>query len=106
MSLIVCRAERGSGMSVTPNGCPCSVPMSPCYSSTMVQVLHRPSDTSGGTAGLPVGTGDAEVHQAPRVIASWDGLDSGRQPASTGTGEYDLALGPLITALHAPAVSA
>jgi hypothetical protein len=40
------------------------------------------------------------------VIASWDGLDSGRQPASTGTGEYDLALGPLITALHAPAVSA
>ena len=46
MSLIVCRAERGSGMSVTPNGCPCSVPMSPCYSSTLVQVLHRPSDTS------------------------------------------------------------
>jgi hypothetical protein len=40
------------------------------------------------------------------VIASWDGLDAGWQPASTGPGEYDLALGPLITALHAPVVAA
>src|SRR3954453_11794362 len=46
MSLIVCRAERGSGASVTPSGCLWSVGMSPCYSSTLVQVLHRPSDTS------------------------------------------------------------
>ena len=53
-----------------------------------------------------LGPGTAEVHRAPRVIASWDGLDSGWQPASTGPGEYDLALGPLITALHAPVVAA
>ena len=60
----------------------------------------------GGAVGLPAGPGPAEVHRAPRVIASWDGLDAGWQPASTGPGEYDLALGPLITALHAPAVAA
>ena len=46
------------------------------------------------------------MHRAPRVIASWDGLDAGWQPASTGPGEYDLTLGPLITALHAPVVAA
>jgi hypothetical protein len=50
-----------------------------------------------------LGPGTAEVHQTPRVIASWDGLNASWQPASTGRGEYDLALGPLITALHAPA---
>ena len=40
------------------------------------------------------------------MIASWDGLDAAWQPASTGPGEYDLALGSLITALHAPVVAA
>jgi hypothetical protein len=40
------------------------------------------------------------------VIASWDGLDAGHQPARSGPGEYDLNLGPLIDALHAPAVAA
>jgi hypothetical protein len=32
---------------------------------------------AGRTAGLPAGPGTVEVHQAPRVIASWDGLDAG-----------------------------
>ena len=40
------------------------------------------------------------------MIASWDGLDASWQPVSIGPGEYDLALGPLITALHAPAIAA
>ena len=43
---------------------------------------------------------------AARVIASWDGLDAGWQPPRTGPGEYDLGLGPLIDALHAPAIAA
>ena len=60
----------------------------------------------GGLLSYLLGPGTAEVHRAPRVIASWDGLDAAWQPASTGPGEYDLALGPLITALHAPAVAA
>lgn len=40
------------------------------------------------------------------MIASWDGLDGGWQPASTGPGAWDLDLRPLITALRAPAVAA
>jgi hypothetical protein len=70
----------------------------------ITKVVHgwRPA----GLLAYLLGPGTAEVHRAPRVIASWDGLDSGWQPASTGPGEYDLALGPLITALHAPVVAA
>ena len=70
----------------------------------ITKVVHgwRPA----GLLAYLLGPGTAEVHRAPRVIASWDGLDAGWQPASTGPGEYDLALGPLITALHAPAVAA
>ncbi len=30
-----------------------------------------------------LGPGTAEEHRAPRVIASWDGLDAAWQPAST-----------------------
>ena len=70
----------------------------------ITKVVHgwRPA----GLLAYLLGPGTAEVHRAPRVIASWDGLDAGWQPASTGPGEYDLALGPLITALHAPAIAA
>ena len=70
----------------------------------ITKVVHgwRPA----GLLAYLLGPGSAEVHRAPRVIASWDGLDADWQPASTGPGEYDLALGPLITALHAPAVAA
>ena len=70
----------------------------------ITKVVHgwRPA----GLLAYLLGPGTAEVHRAPRVIASWDGLDTGWQPASTGPGEYDLALGPLITALHAPVVAA
>ena len=70
----------------------------------ITKVVHgwRPA----GLLAYLLGPGTAEVHRAPRVIASWDGLDAAWQPASTGPGEYDLALGPLITALHAPVVAA
>jgi hypothetical protein len=70
----------------------------------ITKVVHgwRPA----GLLAYLLGPGTAEVHQTPRVIASWDGLDAEWQPASTGPGEYDLALGPLITALHAPAIAA
>jgi hypothetical protein len=70
----------------------------------ITKVVHgwRPA----GLLSYLLGPGTAEVHQAPRVIASWDGLDAAWQPASTGSGEYDLALGSLITALHAPAIAA
>ena len=70
----------------------------------ITKVVHgwRPA----GLLAYLLGPGTAEVHRAPRVIASWDGLDAGWQPASTGPAEYDLALGPLITALHAPAFAA
>ena len=70
----------------------------------ITKVVHgwRPA----GLLAYLLGPGTAEVHRAPRVIASWDGLDAGWQPASTGPGEYDLALGSLITALHAPVVAA
>jgi hypothetical protein len=70
----------------------------------ITKVVHgwRPA----GLLAYLLGPGTAEVHRAPRVIATWDGLDTASQPASTGPGEYDLALGPLITALHAPAIAA
>jgi hypothetical protein len=70
----------------------------------ITKVVHgwRPA----GLLAYLLGPGTAEVHRAPRVIASWDGLDAGWQPASVGPGEYDLALGPLITALHAPVIAA
>jgi hypothetical protein len=70
----------------------------------ITKVVHgwRPA----GLLAYLLGPGTAEVHRAPRVIASWDGLDTAWQPASTGPGEYDLALGRLITALHAPVVAA
>lgn len=70
----------------------------------ITKVVHgwRPA----GLVAYLLGPGTAEVHRAPRVIATWDGLDNGWQPASTGPGPYDLALGPLITALHAPAIAA
>ena len=69
----------------------------------ITKVVHgwRPA----GLLAYLLGPGTAEVHREPRVIASWDGLDAGWQPASTGSGEFDLALGPLITALHAPVVA-
>ncbi len=59
----------------------------------ITKVVHgwRPA----GLLAYLLGPGTAEEHRAPRVIASWDGLDAGWQPASTGPGEYDLALGPL-----------
>ncbi|MDT0353848.1 relaxase/mobilization nuclease domain-containing protein [Pseudonocardia charpentierae] len=70
----------------------------------ITKVVHgwRPA----GLLAYLLGPGTAEVHREPRVIASWDGLDADWQPVSTGPGEYDLALRPLITALHAPAVAA
>jgi hypothetical protein len=70
----------------------------------ITKVVHgwRP----GGLIAYLLGPGVAEVHRDPRVIASWDGLDAGHQPARSGPGEYDLNLGPLIDALHAPAVAA
>jgi len=70
----------------------------------ITKVVHgwRP----GGLIAYLLGPGVAEVHRSPRVIASWDGLDAGWQPQRTGPSEYDLRLGPLIDALHAPAVAA
>jgi hypothetical protein len=70
----------------------------------ITKVVHgwRP----GGLVAYLLGPGVAEVHRDPRVIASWDGLDAGRQPERSGPGEYDLLLGPLIDALHAPALAA
>jgi hypothetical protein len=46
------------------------------------------------------------VYRSPRLIAFWDGVDGGWQPASAGPGEHGLALGPLITAVQAPAAAA
>lgn len=40
------------------------------------------------------------------MIASWHGLDAAWQPTRTGTGPWDLELGPLAAALRAPAVAA
>ena len=53
-----------------------------------------------------MGPGRAEEHRNPRVIASWDGLDTEWQPAKTGPGEWDFELGPLCRAGRAAAVAA
>lgn len=70
----------------------------------ITKVVHgwRPA----GLLAYLLGPGTAEVHRSPRVIASWDGLDAGWQPERIGPSEYDLRLGPLVDALHAPAVAA
>lgn len=70
----------------------------------ITKVVHgwRP----GGLIAYLMGPGRAQEHQRPRVIASFDGRDAVWQPASTGPGEWDLELGPLIRALRAPAVAA
>jgi hypothetical protein len=60
----------------------------------------------GGLISYLMGPGRAEEHRRPRVIASWDGRDAAIQPASTGPGEWDLQLGPLIRAMRAPALAA
>lgn len=70
----------------------------------ITKVVHgwRPA----GLLAYLLGPGIAEVHRNPRVIASWDGLDAGWQPASTGSGEWDLELGPLVNVLHQPVLAA
>lgn len=70
----------------------------------ITKVVHgwRPA----GLLAYLLGPGTAEVHRSPRVIASWDGLDAGWQPERIGPSEYNLRLGPLVDALHAPAVAA
>ena len=60
----------------------------------------------GGLVAYLMGPGRAEEHRRPRVVASWDGRDTQWQPQSSGPGEWDLELGPLIRALQAPAVAA
>ncbi|GAA4982149.1 hypothetical protein WHI96_26945 [Pseudonocardia tropica] len=57
----------------------------------------------GGLVAYLLGPGRAQEHVRPRVIASWDGQDAGRQPQQTDAG--GLELGPLIRALRAPAVA-
>ena len=70
----------------------------------ITKVVHgwRPA----GLLAYLLGPGTSEVHRSPRVIASWDGLDARWQPERTGPFEYDLQLGPLVDALHAPAIAA
>jgi len=53
-----------------------------------------------------MGKGKREEHRNPHVVASWDGLDSRWQPEQIGPTEFDLRLGPMIDALHAPAIAA
>jgi hypothetical protein len=60
----------------------------------------------GGLIAYLMGPGRAQEHVRPRVIASWDGRDTGWQPRQTGSGEFDWELGPLVRALRAPAVAA
>jgi hypothetical protein len=59
------------------------------------------ADGSGLLAYL-MGLGRAEEHRRPRVVATWDGRDTECQPAATGSGEWDLELGPLIRLMRAP----
>jgi hypothetical protein len=70
----------------------------------ITKVVHGWS--AGGLITYLMGPGRAQEHRHPRVIASWDGRDAAWQPASTGPGEWDLELGPVIRALRAPAVGA
>jgi len=51
-----------------------------------------------------LGPGRAQEHTNPRVIAAWDGRDTAWQPVRGSAGR--LVLGPLITALEAPAIAA
>lgn len=60
----------------------------------------------GGLVAYLMGKGKREEHVNPRVVASWDGLDGGWQPEQIGPSEFDLRLGPMIQALHAPAIAA
>ena len=53
-----------------------------------------------------MGPGRAEEHRHPRVVAVWDGREAAWQPRSSGPGEWDLELGPLIGALRVPAIAA
>lgn len=61
---------------------------------------------AGGLLAYLFGPGIADEHRNPRVVATWDGRDTGWQPARRGAGEHDLELGPLIRAMQAPAVAA
>src|SRR4029079_9669894 len=95
MSLIVCRAERGSGASVTPSGCLWSVGMRPCYSSTLVQVLHRPSDNSGQRE-IPDKKGEADQVEAllapldtAGMVFTLDALHTTRKTARLITDDLD-----------------
>ena len=58
----------------------------------------------GGLIAYLMGPGRAQEHVRPRVIASWDGRDSGWQPSRSASGGFEL--GPLIRAIRAPAVAA
>ena len=68
----------------------------------ITKVVHgwRPS----GLIRYVLGPGRAQEHVNPRVIAAWDGRDAAWQPARAADGR--LVLGPLITALEAPAIAA
>ncbi len=57
----------------------------------------------GGLIRYLLGPGRAQEHTNPRVIAAWDGRDTAWQPAHA---DGRLVLGPLITALEAPAIAA
>jgi hypothetical protein len=71
----------------------------------MIPVARHGWDPDGLIRYL-MGPGRAEEHRRPRVIASWDGLDTEWQPATTGPGEWDLELGRLCRAMRAPAIAA
>jgi len=58
----------------------------------------------GGLIRYLLGPGRAQEHTNPRVIAAWDGRDTAWQPVRGSAGR--LVLGPLITALEAPAIAA
>ena len=60
----------------------------------------------GGLVAYLMGPGRAEEHRRPRVVATWDGREAAWQPRTTGPGEWDLELGPLIRGLQAPAIAA
>ncbi len=68
----------------------------------ITKVVHgwRPS----GLVRYLMGPGRAQEHTNPRVIAAWDGRDAAWQPAVGADGRF--ILGPLITALEAPAIAA
>jgi hypothetical protein len=68
--------------------------------------VARSGWNSDGLIEYLMGPGRAEEHENPRVIASWDGLDTEWQPAKTGPGEWDFELGPLCRAVGAAAVAA